>query len=371
MRLIYIANIRLPTEKAHGLQIMKTCEALAKQGIEVELIVPRRLNHLKDDPFAFYGVDNDSFEITKVWCLDLISLKIFGSVGFWIESWTFYQSVKKYLRKQSQNESAVYYTRDLPIAYWLTKDVSPLYYEIHTLPEVPTKKHQQVWESVRGIVVISEGLKNQLVAWGVKYEKIQGAIDAVDIKQFQITESKQACRQKLNLLPESKIVVYTGHLYEWKGASLLAKAASMVAPDVQIYLVGGTKQDVARFKVRYQAPNLHIVGWQPHQLIPYWDKAGDVLVLPTSGKEKIGALYTSPLKLFEYLVSGTPIVAARLPSLQEFLTDKDVLFFEADNAADLARAIKQTLTNPLPAKAWPGFSWESRAMVIKNFISKV
>lgn len=366
-RLVYIANVRLPTEKAHGIQIMKTCEALARQGVEIELVVPRRLNRLKDDSFMFYGVEKN-FKITKVWCLDLISWNIFGALGFWIESWTFYRSVKKYLSGQSE---AVYYTRDLSIAYWFSKVVSPVFYEIHTLPDVITSKYKKAWERAKGLIVISEGLKDQLVVWGVKKEKIQGAIDAVDVKQFQITENKQACRQKLNLPLEQKIVVYTGHLYEWKGASLLAEATSMISSDIQVYLVGGTEQDVTRFKALYQAPNLHIVGWQPHQLIPYWDRAGDVLVLPTSGKEKIGAVYTSPLKLFEYLVSGTPIVAARLPSLQEFLTDKDVLFFEADNAADLARAIKQSITDPPPTKAWPGFSWESRAAVIKNFISKV
>ena len=40
MKLLYIADIRLPTEKAHGAQIMKTCEAFSLNGIDTELIIP-------------------------------------------------------------------------------------------------------------------------------------------------------------------------------------------------------------------------------------------------------------------------------------------------------------------------------------------
>ena len=40
MGLIYFSNAHIPTEKAHGIQIMKMCEAFAKQGIELKVIYP-------------------------------------------------------------------------------------------------------------------------------------------------------------------------------------------------------------------------------------------------------------------------------------------------------------------------------------------
>ncbi len=366
-KIYYLANVRLPTEKAHGLQIMKTCEALARQGVAVELIVPQRLNPIKIDSFDFYSVEKN-FKITRLWCWDLVSGNRLGALGFWIESWTFYRSVKKYLRGQS---AGVYYTRDLSLAYWLSKIFTPVYYEIHTLPGKVSSRYRAAWDRVRGLVVISNGLKKQLIEWGIKEEKIQGASDAVDEKQFHIIETKSECRKKLNLPGNASIVVYTGHLYEWKGAALLAQASSQLSPGVQVYLVGGTTEDVVRFKDRYQSPNLHMVGWQPHQLIPYWDKAADVLVLPTSGKEKIGALYTSPMKLFEYFASGNPIVAARLPSLQDNLREDQVVFFEADNVNDLVRAITSALTHPPIRQEFNrGYSWNKRASAIKNFIER-
>jgi len=49
MKLTYIANIRIPTEKAHGIQIMEMCEAFGNHNLETELIIPWRFNRIKQD----------------------------------------------------------------------------------------------------------------------------------------------------------------------------------------------------------------------------------------------------------------------------------------------------------------------------------
>ena len=74
MRLLYLANARIPTEKAHGLQIMQNCEALADEGTEVRLWAARRLNTAAmrsvSDPWAYYGI-RQNFSLWRVPCLDL------------------------------------------------------------------------------------------------------------------------------------------------------------------------------------------------------------------------------------------------------------------------------------------------------------
>ena len=55
MKLKYLANIRFPTEKAHGIQIMSMCEAFAANGLAVELAVANRavsdrFVKIKEDP---------------------------------------------------------------------------------------------------------------------------------------------------------------------------------------------------------------------------------------------------------------------------------------------------------------------------------
>src|SRR3989338_8104713 len=107
MKIIYIANIRLPTEKAHGIQIMKMAEALANQGINLELLVPARRNDLTEDPFAFYGIKKN-FRIKKLPCLDFLRFD-FAKAGFFISTFTFLTSAKLYLALKDYD---LLYTRE-------------------------------------------------------------------------------------------------------------------------------------------------------------------------------------------------------------------------------------------------------------------
>ena len=59
MNILYIANSRIPTEKAHGLQIVKTIEAFIRAGENVRLLLPRRRNHITDGYRSFYHVEDN------------------------------------------------------------------------------------------------------------------------------------------------------------------------------------------------------------------------------------------------------------------------------------------------------------------------
>ena len=83
--LVYITNARMPTEKAHGLQIMKTCEALVRAGHELTLVVPRRRNSIPADPFAYWNIPK-LFPIRLLPTLDLIR---YGRLGFLVQAFTF------------------------------------------------------------------------------------------------------------------------------------------------------------------------------------------------------------------------------------------------------------------------------------------
>lgn len=402
MKLAYLANIRLPTEKAHGIQIMNMCASFASQkrritqtgaqtntdsAIEVTLIVPRRRNPLNADPFEYYGVERN-FSICAIQVLDFLALPFLKKLGFILETASFMTSLLWHLRYDVFD---VYYTRDLAIAALISRRI-PVFYEVHSFPERPTWLHRRAWKRVKGIIVISDGLRTALIEHGVPENKILLARDAVDMKHFQITESRAECRAALQLPIDKKIAVYTGHLYAWKGANILAQAAEFLYPTsntghqtsditrkpVEVYLVGGTDEDVAAFRARYHAPNLHIVGRRAPREIPLWLKAADVLVLPTSGKEPIGAQYTSPMKLFEYMASGTPIVATDIPSLREVLNESTACLILPDDAMALAEGVVRVLGDEQWARRLASaaqtrvteYSWENRAKQIEAFIKQ-
>lgn len=374
MKIIYFANSRLPTEKAHGIQIMETCQALAKEGVDLKLILPRRFNIIKKDIFNFYGLPKN-FTIRKIACLDLMFLPIGKKLTFLIESISFALSSWWYIVKLKKQYDALY-TRDFIIAT-LGLFGKSFFYEIHTLPRKIKWWHKLVWRKCQGFIVISETLRNELVQEGIESNKIIVARDGVDIEKFDIKINKKEARNKLKLAKNKQIVVYTGHLYLWKGADLLAEASSKISPDVDVYLVGGTAKDVVNFKTKYKFSNLHIVEHQSVEKIPLWLKAADLLILPNSAKEKISSHYTSPLKLFEYMASGSPIIASDLPSIKEILTEDEAIFFTPDNKNDLVKKINISLNklDQLNVKAKLAFekvkqySWQKRAELIKKMLN--
>jgi glycosyltransferase involved in cell wall biosynthesis len=84
---------------------------------------------------------------------------------------------------------------------------------------------------------------------------------------------------------------------------------------------------------------------QPHKDVPPYLWHADLLLLPPS-QHHPSAAWTSPLKLGEYLASGTPVIATQIPALQDWLTPEDVAFVPPDDAAALAQAITDLLNDP-------------------------
>ena len=69
MRITYITNQRMPTEKAYGVQVSKMCEAFAYSGVSVILLVPFRKNKIKEAPFEYYDI-KENFKFKKIWAPD-------------------------------------------------------------------------------------------------------------------------------------------------------------------------------------------------------------------------------------------------------------------------------------------------------------
>jgi len=334
-KLLYIANSRIPTEKAHGLQIMKMCEAFSVAGLSVELVVPSRVNPLKEhDPFTYYSVTTP-FSITYLPTLDLVEL---GKFGFWIQSFTFALSAAWHVRKRKPD---LVYARDevsLYFSNFFKKKIKNSTFEAHT--NTYNFFVRSLLKKSIHIVTITHGLKRFYREKGIPDTQITVAPDALDERLFGISVSKKEARKKLKLPLEEKLIVYTGHLYGWKGAQYVAEAASMLPTYASIYFVGGTDRDIKRFK-KECAPkkNIHIVGHRPHHEMPLWQRAADVLVLPNTATVAISRLYTSPSKLFEYMISGNPIVASDIPSLTEVINASNAVLVKPDDTQALARGI--------------------------------
>jgi len=313
------------------------CEAFALSGHQIELIVPWRLNHLKEDVFKYYGIEK-SFEIKKIPSVDLIGLPF----GFWIQSISFSFFVFFYLLFRKAD---IIYSRNPLVLSFLGLFKKNIVYEIHAVPR-NFFVYKWIFKKAKAIVVITQGIKDSFIKRGIDNDKILIAPDGVDLEQFNIEESQKECRQKLGLPLDNKLVIYTGQLFKWKGAYTLAEASKFLDDSFRIILVGGMKKDIIELEKFVQKEKLDkviILGHQMPDSIPFYLKSADVLVLPNSAKSIISRKWTSPMKMFEYMTSQRPIIASDLPALREILNQNNAFLARPDDAKDLANNINQSL----------------------------
>lgn len=371
MKIIYISNIRIPTERAHGIQIMKMCEAFVLNGNSIELVVPNRKNSLKQDPFIYYDIKN-KFNIKYLRDVDLIR---FGRIGFLLQ--TLFFTIQSFLYVRKKND-CILYTRDGFFCSLMVFLRSNIFFEVHD-----RRSHffiGFIYRRAGGIVAITENLKKYYLSkYKIPESKILVASDAVDLKEFENSLKKEDARKKIGLPIDKKIILYTGHLYKWKGVNTLAESAKLFDGSILFVFVGGTDYDIKLFKKKYSdIKNILIIGRKPHSEIPLYLSSADVLVLPNSGKEDISRLYTSPMKLFEYMASNRPIVASDLPSIREILNEENSVLFTPNNFENLKKVIKKVLdddklSKKISEKAFEdvkNYTWEKRVKNIINFISK-
>lgn len=374
MRILYIANVRMPTEKAHGVQIMKMCEAWGA-GHKVALFAPMRFNYIKTDPFDFYGVRR-CFTIKKVLSLDFLPLgNILGKAAFWAQNISFavFASLAVFFKKND-----VIFSRDFWSAYLLSLFGKNVAYEIHDSPN----RHfitRHAFKKIKKFVATNNFKADELEKdFGVPRKKILAVPNGVDVGFFLAVGGKDYCRHHAGLPEDKKIILYSGHLYSWKGADVLLEAALASGNADKLFVfVGGLESDVLRFRSRAGfRENILILGHQEYKNIPYYLGAADVLVLPNTAKEHISLKETSPIKLFEYMAAGRPIIASDLPSIREVVSEKEVVFFRPDDAGDLAAKITMVLSDydtylkmaEEAKKIVRQYSWSSRAETILAFI---
>ena len=381
-KIVYVTNARLPTEKAHGLATVKIAEAFADLGYDVDLIAPRRRGETKPevlqehsqrdgarqaifqqentrvpakpagkatpgDIFDFYQIRRN-FKIKKLPTIDLFGF-LPEKLAFLIQLFSFSKfatiySIFKY------NRATIFFSHDHAPLWFLSLFGRKIFYDIHHFPD-GSFLYRRVLKKSFGLAVQTKwkikALEDQ---FGVPPKKVIYWPNGTDVKKFEIADSREEARKKLNLPQDKKIALYTGQLFDWKGVETLIEAAEFLSKDTLVYIVGGGDLAKAQADMRVHAKfgaetNTRFIGQRPHEEIPLWLRAADVLVLPNTGKQKVSLYYTSPMKMFEYMASGTPIVASDIPSIAEILNDKNAFLAGADDPKDFAEKINSIFSD--------------------------
>jgi len=139
------------------------------------------------------------------------------------------------------------------------------------------------------------------------------------------------------------IAGYVGSIAPWLDMALLEKAARLL-PRVSFVLVGPILLGAEVSRLRAQ-PNVRFLGPKPHSVVPSYVQAFDVCLIPFLLNEI--TLSVNPIKFWEYLSAGKPVVATPLPELEPFSSVADL----TADAASFAQAIEHRASNPDAGRA--------------------
>lgn len=351
MKIFYVVDARIPTEKAHGYQIMKTCEALAASGFEIELVVPTVENTIKTDPFIFYGIAR-SFSIRHLpmpniprsWPFP------FAIIPYYISLFLFVRAARRHVRERALLHPVVY-TRTGVLVLFLAR-FAPVIYEAHGFSRFALFFRCRYSKSAH-IVAVTEGIRSILMRHGAEPSRVTVIPDGVDLSAFQSLGTRLECRMARGLPPLEKIIGYIGRFTVFnkeKGVATLVMAMGILKKRgivARLLLVGGPDSSVSEYRriadaCGFGGDSIFYVPQVPARDVGGFMRACDALVIPLP-RNAFSAFYTSPLKMFEYMASGTPIVASDLPALREVLTENNAFFAMPDSPHGLAAAISSVL----------------------------
>jgi glycosyltransferase involved in cell wall biosynthesis len=149
----------------------------------------------------------------------------------------------------------------------------------------------------------------------------------------------------VKLVPGAPLVVYSGTFEAYQGLDVLIQAFAQVhqsRPDASLLLVGGTPEQVDRYQALADSHGLNggcqFTGRVPQATARSLSQRATVLTSP-----RVKGTNT-PLKIYEQLASGIPLVATRIHSHTQVLDD-DVCFLVEPTAAGLAGGILQAITD--------------------------
>jgi glycosyltransferase involved in cell wall biosynthesis len=393
VRILYLADIRFPLERANGIQSMETCHALARRGHEVHMVVRPDTAQPPRDPYMFYGLARlDRLSIEPAPLSGPALARRLGYLAFALG------------RTVGKGRPDVVLTRDLGVASFLLRLPRgirpPVVYESHgyapevaaalpalvatATPPSPGKlrrlaaRESATWREAEGYAAITHGLAGALEERFGPRPRMAVIPDGVRV---DMTPAPPEAGERRSTRP---VVAYAGHLYAWKGVDVLLEALAAV-PEADGLIVGGHRREPDLGRLEALARTLGIAARvtftglvEPPAVRALLSRA-TVLVLPNPASA-ISSRFTSPLKLFEYMSARRPIVASDLPSIREVLTpDVHAVLVSPGSAAALADGIRRILADrglgerlaSAAAAAAADYTWDRRAIRLEALLAAV
>jgi glycosyltransferase involved in cell wall biosynthesis len=376
-RIVYLSNAAIPSRASNAMQTMRMCGAFAAAGWDVELLhaaepAERPEGLAEGDVWGFYGLE-PAFARTEL-ALPLARLAA-RSRRYSLAARAVRLGAAVAARSRPGAPEFVAYARSY-LGARLALEARRLWRGAAACRAVALELHDEPrdrrsWDTIEradAVFAITDSLRAHVLE---HLPEAAGRVwtepDAVDLK-FYVDGDKKQARQRLGIPVDEKLVVYTGRARADKGVDVLLEAAALLE-DVARVIVVGKVYEPSFTQRAARLSNVTLTGFVPPAAVAGYQLAADVLVMPTT-EDLHYARYTSPLKLFEYMATGNPIVASDLPVVQEVLRDgENALLYPSTDAPALAAAVTRALHDPASAERVAArareevarYTWSARA----------
>lgn len=334
MNIIFLSDSTVPSKLANSIQIMKMCQAFKNNKNNIKLIATK--GYMKDitDDYLYYDIKN-KFEIIK------IEYNKINRIKYYINLVRILNNLKK------SNEIDIIYSRSYIKSFIASFFKYPIIMEYHEAP------HDIIQKCIMKYLLKKKKIiKNVFISRSLAHEykklfkiinkhEIIIAPDGADV--FNINIERKFNKKK-------KIVVgYTGHLYPGKGIEII-KDLPKYFKHIDFHVVGGREIDLIYWKEKIPYDNIYFHGHVSHSEIKNYLLSFDILLAPyqqkatTAGGKRDISKWMSPLKLFEYMVAGKPIICSDLPVLKEIMINElNCLLVKCDDVSEWKKALKRLI----------------------------
>lgn len=359
MKTVYIAKANIPSYAANSVHVMKISEAFSDICNDFLLIVPRPAGGKKDidSSFAFYGVKTYNIETVNV-----ASKGLRNRYGFAIKS----------IWKARRAERII--TRDPLVAFLAVilrkKTVLDLHGDLAHLCGRAYRMIKWKWFRDSKYLTITMTTKGLLEFYQGKYNFPS---DRAFILPNGYTPGEFEKVAKKDILNQDELDIgYCGGFVKGKGLSMIYQLAPK---DKRFHynLFGGTKEDAEKEMGGGFPDNVNFGGYIPNAKVPEVLCRQDILLLPNQREQRcknedIGKI-TSPIKMFEYMISGRVIVASDIPVIREILDESNCYMVSPDDSEEWLETIHYISEHREEAKDKAKkaredarkYTWENRA----------
>jgi glycosyltransferase involved in cell wall biosynthesis len=387
------ADIRFPLQRANGVQTVKTAAALAAAGARARLLVRKSDPRPTEEVLALFGVPaGGPLEVRRLRVLHRAGVFALPRASFLLQA---LGAGAAWMRR-----GGLVFTRDLQLADLLLRVPrrrGALVYEAHAVEALmyaergalygtderprPGKaarlraREARVWRGATGIVTTTAGIRDSFQeAFGPRGH-VQVIPNGCDPPPAELPPPST---------DDPPRVLYAGQLYPWKGVDVLVEAMASV-PRARLVILGGMEGERDLFRVRalVQARGLaertEMPGLVPRERVRAELARAAVVVVPVL-RTAMTERHTSPLKAFEAMAAGRPLVISDLPSSREIVREGETaLLAPPGDAPALAAALLRLLNQPdlarrLSRNAWreaAAFSWDVRGARLRALFDEL